>query len=130
MVEYPVDFGNGYKIQTVFANKLPDGSYGDVEDFRLDVERSHPGAEVMVGYCVIDEGIGLIPNRCNDWNNSIPEAIIDYEEHVVPYLEQLDDDLEQVGEDMLPLEEQIQEAKDLRSGKTERVSLASREIPR
>ena len=29
MTEYPYDFGTGYKVQTVFANKTEAGIYGD-----------------------------------------------------------------------------------------------------
>lgn len=90
MTEYPYDFGNGYKVQTVFANKTETGAYGDIYDFRSEVERAHPGAEIMTGYCVIDEALGLIPEGCNDWNDSIPAAIQDYEEHIVPILERED----------------------------------------
>lgn len=87
MTDYPYNFGNGYKVQTVFANKTETGVYGDIYDFRSEVERAHPGAEIMTGYCVIDEALGLIPDGCNDWNDTIAEAIQDYEEHVVPVLE-------------------------------------------
>lgn len=87
MTDYPMDFGNGYKIQTVYANKLPDGKYGDIYDFLSDVEKEHPGSEVMKGYCVIDEALGLVPDGCNDWNDTIAAAIEDYERHIVPVLE-------------------------------------------
>lgn len=87
MTDYPYDFGNGYKIQAVFANKTADGTYGDIYDFRSDVERAHPGAEIMTGYCVIAKARGLIPDRCNDWNDTVSAAIQDYEEHVVPFLD-------------------------------------------
>lgn len=86
MTEYPYNFGNGYKVQVVYANKTSDDGYGDIYDFRSVVEREHPGAEVLTGYCVIDEALGLVPDGCNDWNESIPAAIQDYEDHVVPYL--------------------------------------------
>lgn len=87
MAEYPIDFGTGYKVQTVYANKLPEGGFGDIYDFRSEVEREHPGAEILTGYCVIDVGLGLIPNGCNDWNNLISDAIQDYEDHIVPVLQ-------------------------------------------
>ena len=86
MTDYPYDFGNGYKVQTVYANKTETRVYGDIYDFRSEVERAHPGAEIMTGYCVIDEALGLIPDGCNDWNDSISAAIQDYEEHVAPFL--------------------------------------------
>ena len=87
MPDYPINFQNGYKIQTVYANKQPDGSYGDVFDFQSDVTRAYPGAEILTGYCVIDERLGLVPNGCNSWNNTISEALTDYQDHVVPILE-------------------------------------------
>lgn len=87
MVEYPYDFGNGYKVQTVYANMTVDGVYGDIYDFRADVDREHPGADILVGYCVIAEASGLIPDGCNDWNESIAEAIRDYEEHIIPFIQ-------------------------------------------
>lgn len=86
MTEYPYNFGNGYKVQVVYANKTTDGGYGDIYDFRSEVEHEHPGAEVLKGYCVIDEALDLVPDGCNDWNENIPAAIQDYEDHVVPYL--------------------------------------------
>jgi len=93
MTDYPYDFGTGYKVQTIFANKTEDGIYGDIYDFRSDAEREHPGAEILTGYCVIDVGLGLIPEGCNDWNDSISDAIKDYEEHVVPSLERKQNDV-------------------------------------
>lgn len=42
---------------------------------------------------MIDVGLGLVPNGCNDWNNSIAEAVKDYEEHVVPILERHQNDV-------------------------------------
>lgn len=86
MTDYPMDFGNGYKIQTVYANKTAEGCYGDVYDFESDVIKEHPGAEILKGYCVIDEASGLVPDNCNDWNDSIPAAIQDYEQNIVPDL--------------------------------------------
>lgn len=87
MTEYPYDFGTGYKVQTVFANKTEAGIYGDVYDFRSEAEREHPGAEILTGYCVISETTGFVADGCNDWNDTISAAILDYEEHVVPLLE-------------------------------------------
>ena len=93
MTEYPRDFGNGYKIQTVFANKTADGGYGDIYDFRSDVAREHPGAEILTGYCVVTEASGLVAAGCCDWNETVEAAIQDYEDHIVPILER-DEDIE------------------------------------
>lgn len=89
-IEYPMDFENGYKIQTVFANKTEDGNFGDIYDFPSDVSLNHPGAEILTGYCVIAEASGLVAEGCNEWNETIATAIKDYEEHVILSLEQED----------------------------------------
>ena len=93
MTEYPMDFGTGYKIQTVFANKVPDGAHEDmcIYDSKSEAERAHPGAEIMTGYYVIEEASGLVPDCCNSWNDTISEAIQDYEDHIVPILEREED---------------------------------------
>ncbi len=88
---YPKDFGNGYKIQRVYANKAADGGYGDIYDFPSEVEKDYPGVEILEGYCVLDEALGLVPEGCNDWNETISEAILDYEQHIVPILEREED---------------------------------------
>ncbi len=87
-IEYPMDFENGYKIQTVFANRTENGNYGDIYDFPSDVSLNHPGAEILTGYCVIAEASGLVAEGCNTWNETIAAAIKDYEEHVILSLEQ------------------------------------------
>ena len=93
MIEYPMDFGTGYKIQTVFTNKVPDGAQEDmcIYDFKSEAEKAHPSAEIMTGYYVIEEASGLVPDFCNSWNNTIAEAIKDYEDHIVPILEREED---------------------------------------
>lgn len=95
-VEYMMDFGNGFQIQKIFANKMPDGSYGDIYDFPSDVRKEHPNAQVMVGYCVVDIGAGIVPHGCNDWNNTVAEAEADYEENVVPCLDEEFDEISDV----------------------------------
>lgn len=87
MTDYPYDFGNGYKVQTVFANKTESGIHGDVYDFKSEAEHKHPDAEILTGYRVIAEATGFIADGCNDWNDTISAAIQDYEEHIVPLLE-------------------------------------------
>lgn len=84
MTEYVVNYENGYKIQKVFANKNEDGNYGDIYDFESDVKNEHPNDEVLIGYVVISELSGLIPNGCRDWNNTINEAMDDYEQNITP----------------------------------------------
>lgn len=87
MTDYPYDFGTGYKVQTVFANKTDAGIYGDIYDFKSEADREHPGAEILTGYCVISEATGFVAEGCNSWNDTISDAIQDYEEHIVPLLE-------------------------------------------
>lgn len=86
-IEYARDFGNGYKIQMVFANQLSDGAYGDIYDLRQDVKREHPNDGILIGYCVVDTVEGIVPLGCNDWNNTVAEAIADYTDNVVPHLD-------------------------------------------
>lgn len=91
MPNYVKDFENGYKIQEVFSNKIPDKAHGNIYDFRSDVEQAHPGAEIMTGYCVIDYDLGLIPASCHDWNDTLEDAMQDYEDHIVPLLDREED---------------------------------------
>lgn len=86
-IEYARDFGNGYKVQMVFANQLSDGAYGDIYDLKQDVLREHPNDGILIGYCVVDTVEGIVPLGCNDWNNTVAEAIADYTDNVVPSLQ-------------------------------------------
>lgn len=86
MENYPIDFENGYKIRTVYANKTDDGGYGDIYDFPEEVMLEYPGDEILTGYCVISNATGFVPDGCNDWNESVEEAVRDYYEHVFPKL--------------------------------------------
>ena len=86
MENYPIDFENGYKIRTVYANKTEDGSYGDIHNFQEEVMLEYPGVEILTGYCVISNATGFVPDGCNDWNESVEEAVQDYFEHVFPKL--------------------------------------------
>lgn len=83
-----VDYGNGYKIRPVYANKTEDGGYGDICNYPEEVMLEHPGKEILTGYCVISEATGLVPDGCNDWNDSIEDAMEDYEDHVLSALSQ------------------------------------------
>ena len=56
------------------------------------MEGLHPGCKVLEGFVVIDMNAGLVPDGCNDWNNTISEAVMDYEEHVVPNFVKLPED--------------------------------------
>lgn len=86
MENYSVDFENGYKIRTVYAPQTENGGYGDIYNFPEEVMLEYPGKEILTGYCVISEESGLVPDGCNDWNESVEEAVEDYLEHVVPDL--------------------------------------------
>ena len=91
MPNYVKDFENGYKIQEVFSNKITDTTHGDIYDFQSDVVHAHPGAEIVAGYCVIDYGLGLIPASCHDWNDTLEDAMQDYEDHIIPLLDRKED---------------------------------------
>ena len=70
-----------YEIRTVYANQLENDCYGDIYSFRNEAAIAHPGEEIIFGFCVVDTTTGLIPDGCNDWNDTVEEAVSDFEKY-------------------------------------------------
>ena len=71
-----------YEIGIVFVEILDDGSTGDVYDCLAELEKEKPHSDYQIGFVVIDTETGLVPDNCNDWNDSQIEAINDYNENI------------------------------------------------
>lgn len=70
-----------YHIEIVIVEIKPDGSYGDVYDNLSKFRKEKPNSSYRYGYIVVDRKTGFVPPECNDWNDSIEEAIFDYEDN-------------------------------------------------
>ena len=73
-----------FELQVVVANKLPADyvfSYGDIFDSYADIQQEYPHDEYLYGYVVVDTLTGLVADGCNDWNDSVEDALSDYKEH-------------------------------------------------
>ena len=70
-------------ILPLFANPM-DGSPdtdvpGDIFDSLAALEAAHPGSRVLLGFCVVGTGTGLIPPGHSDWHATPEEA---WDEHL------------------------------------------------
>ena len=87
MAYYVKRFENGYGIMKVYANEW-EGTYGDIFEYRDDVERAHPNSNILEGFVVANTKDNKVPDMCGDWNDYIKEAISDYETNLLPVLEE------------------------------------------
>lgn len=69
-----------FSIQIAIAEMTDDG-YGDIYDSLEEFNREKPDSRFKFGYVVIDMQMGCVPDECNDWNETIQEAIVDYNTH-------------------------------------------------
>ena len=79
---YRKDLDGRYQIVTVYANQDDDYEYGDIYATRCEAAKNHPDDNIIFGFCVVDTATGFIPEDCNDWNDTIEEAIADYENFI------------------------------------------------
>lgn len=76
---------NRYEIRVVIV-ELREGvgvyrSTGDVYDNFEEFMRDKPNSDYKYGYIVFDTKYGIVPDNCNDWNDSPEEAMFDYEDN-------------------------------------------------
>lgn len=76
-----------YEVRVVIV-EICDGigrynSYGDVYDNFEEFKKDKPNSSYKYGFVVFDAEYGYIPDECNDWNDSIEEAMMDYYDNVV-----------------------------------------------
>lgn len=67
-----------YEIKVVIIEKTEQGT-GDVYDKLAIFKQEHPHSGYFFGFIVVDRNSGFIPNNCNEWNDSVEDAISDYE---------------------------------------------------
>lgn len=77
---------NRYEIRVVVV-EIREGigvhrSLGDVYDNFEEFKKDKPDSSYRFGYVVFDTEYGYIPDNCNDWNDSVEEAIFDYEDNI------------------------------------------------
>lgn len=74
-----------HEIRIVIVEILPGNglfhNYGDVYDNYETFRREKPESSFKFGYAVVDTESGLIPDGCNDWNDSIEDAMFDWEDN-------------------------------------------------
>lgn len=54
---------------------------GDVYDNFEEFRKEKPNSSYKFGFIVFDTEYGYIPDNCNDWNDSVEEAMFDFEEN-------------------------------------------------
>lgn len=54
---------------------------GDIYDNFLEFKKEHPNSKYKFGFCVVDTETGYVPEECNDWNDTVEEALFDYEDN-------------------------------------------------
>lgn len=70
--------GSHYRIGILIISESG-ATYDDFDDFR----EKEPHSKYEFGFCVVDTDTGLIPDVCNDWNDSPQEALFDYLTNIV-----------------------------------------------
>ena len=78
---YCKDINGRHKVKTIYANQNANYEYGDIYKSRYEAAKDHPTDKIVFGFCVIDTLTGLIPDGCNDWNDTVEEAISDFERY-------------------------------------------------
>ena len=73
-----------YEIRIVVIELVyvPYGRYkytGDVYDNFEEFRNEKPNSSYKFGYIVFDTEYGYVPDDCNDWNDSVEEAMMDFE---------------------------------------------------
>lgn len=71
-----------YEIRPVIA---PIDSTGMILDIYNDFDeftRDNPDEKFKIGFVVTDIQTGWIVNECNDWNDTMEDALKDFHEHV------------------------------------------------
>ena len=74
-----------YEIRVVVL-EIVDGvgaynSIGDVYDDFQKFKMEKPESGYKFGFCVVDTETGYIPEECNEWNDTVEEALFDYEDN-------------------------------------------------
>lgn len=77
---------NRYEIRIVII-EIREGigvyrSLGDIYDNFEEFKKDKPDSDYKFGYIVFDTEYGYVPDECNDWNDSVEEAMWDYHENV------------------------------------------------
>ena len=70
-----------YHMSIVVIETKADGSPGDVFADFAKFKATHPHSSYRFGFCIIDNRTGYIPDECNDWNDSLEEALMDFFEN-------------------------------------------------
>lgn len=68
-----------YEIRIVVVEIKYNGRTGDVYDNLSEFKEDKPFSDYRYGFIVLDTETGCIPSDCNDWNDSVEEALFDYE---------------------------------------------------
>lgn len=68
-----------HEIRTIYGVKTPSGRICDVYKTRLEAVKQNPDKEIVIGFCIIDILTNTIPQGCNVWNDTISEAISNFE---------------------------------------------------
>ena len=71
-----------YEIQ-INCIEYNSGNYGNCYRNLIDLKNDSPFSGYRFVFVVIDTYTNLIPDECNDWNDSVEEAIWDYEDNVL-----------------------------------------------
>ena len=74
-----------FSIRVCIGEIRNNGMIGDIYDNMEVFKREHPNSSYRFVYCVVNEN-GVIPDNCNDWNDSPEEAIADYQCNCTIYM--------------------------------------------
>lgn len=69
-----------YEIRVV-VGAMKYYAVGDIYDDFREFKKEHPNSGYKFGFCVVDTETGCIPEECNDWNDTVEEALFDYEDN-------------------------------------------------
>lgn len=76
-------YNERYLIDMVIIEIKPDGSYGNIYNNVDEFRTERPFEAFRYGYIVVDRKTGYIPENCNEWNDTIEEAIFDCENNCI-----------------------------------------------
>lgn len=79
---FKVKINDQYRID-VCVVEWNHGKSGDVYDCFEDFKREKSNSGYIFGFIVVENKTGIIPVNCNDWNDTVDEAIADYEYNVL-----------------------------------------------
>lgn len=72
-----------YEIRVMVVEDSSGTGVGDCYDNFTQFRMDYPESPYFFGFVVFDTETGLVPDECNDWNDTVDAALEDYWQNVM-----------------------------------------------